>query len=361
MTAVHFLEIDHAYGSQPVLNDLTLQIQTGELFTLLGPSGCGKTTLLRVAAGFIRPLRGRVVFDNEDLTDVPPYRRNVGMVFQDYALFPDRSVFENVAYGLRARRRPEVEVRSRVHSILERFGLQAFRDRGPAALSGGQRQRVAMARALVISPRMLLLDEPLSALDAKLRIEFREMIRGIQQEFKITTLFVTHDQEEALSISDRVALMRDGEIVQVGRPTEIYDTPANRFAADFIGGANILKADVLEREASSGSVICRVEEVIVTIPRDRINLSTTSDTGTLCIRSEAWTFEPPSPYGNGNALLLGHIVGRQFLGAQVLYTVRLASGTNVRCSAAHQFGRPAYDIGESVALKIPPTAMLVGD
>ena len=359
MTAVHFAEIAHAYGTQRVLDNLSLRIRSGELFTLLGPSGCGKTTLLRIAAGFIRPLLGRVVFDNEDLTDVPPYRRNVGMVFQDYALFPDRSVFENVAYGLRARRCPETQVKTRVNSILERFGLQPFSQRGPAALSGGQRQRVAMARALVISPRMLLLDEPLSALDAKLRIEFRDMIRGIQQEFRITTLFVTHDQEEALSISDRVALMRDGELVQVGSPAEIYDSPANRFAADFIGGANILDAEVVERHASSGSATCKVEDVVVTISGDRVNLRPGSVGGTLCIRTEAWSLEQPSQ--NTRSSLLGEVAGKQFLGAQVLYTVRLRSGSIVRCSAPHQFGRPAYEIGAGVALTIPPTAMLVGE
>ena len=357
MTVVHFREIAHAYGAVPVLNDLSLQIRSGELFTLLGPSGCGKTTLLRVAAGFIRPLRGRVVFDSEDLTHVPPYRRNIGMVFQDYALFPDRSVFENVAYGLRARRRPEKEVRSRVMSILERFGLQAFSDRNPAALSGGQRQRVAMARALVISPRMLLLDEPLSALDAKLRVEFRDMIRGIQQEFKITTLFVTHDQEEALSISDRVALMRDGNLVQVGAPNEIYDAPANRFAADFIGAANILPADIVGRDAS-GAVTCRVEDVTVTLPPERVRIAASADRGGLCIRSEAWA---PAPHDGESGVLAGDVVGRQFLGAQVLYTVRLRSGTVVRCSSPHHLGTSGHHTGEKVTLTIPPTVMLVGD
>jgi iron(III) transport system ATP-binding protein len=346
MTTLAFEGISHAYGSQPVLENLNVEIRSGELFTLLGPSGCGKTTLLRIAAGFVRPRAGRVRFDADDVTDVPPYRRNIGMVFQDYALFPDRSIFENVAYGLRARRLAEGETRKRVDAILEKFGLAPMSSRSPATLSGGQRQRVAMARALVIEPRLLLLDEPLSALDAKLRVEFRGMIQQIQRDYRITTIFVTHDQEEALSISDRV--------VQVGSPSEIYDSPDNRFAADFIGGANILGAQIV---ASRGNeVTCRVEGEQVTLDAAHVKVREAAPKGVLCVRPEAWTVAGAD---SGIRGLRGEIVSVQFLGAHVSYTVRLPSGTLVRCSAPHRAGEPARAVADRVTLGIPADALLL--
>ena len=358
MTTLRFDGIAHSYGSQKVLEGLDVEIGSGELFTLLGPSGCGKTTLLRIAAGFVRPLAGRVRFDADDVTDVPPYRRNIGMVFQDYALFPDRSIFENVAYGLRARKVAEGEVKRRVDAILEKFGLAPMSQRSPATLSGGQRQRVAMARALVIEPRLLLLDEPLSALDAKLRVEFRGMVQQIQRDYRITTIFVTHDQEEALSISDRIALMHQGALVQVGTPAEIYDSPDNRFAADFIGGANILCAEILERHAAG--VSCAVEGETVTVAAARVKLTGAALGGVLCVRPEAWAVEEDSACGApGGSGLRGEIVAVQFLGAQVSYTVRLPSGTQVRCSSPHRAGEGTRSVKEAVRLRIPADALLL--
>jgi iron(III) transport system ATP-binding protein len=354
MTTLAFEAISHAYGSQPVLENLNVEIRSGELFTLLGPSGCGKTTLLRIAAGFVRPRAGRVRFDAEDVTDVPPYRRNIGMVFQDYALFPDRSIFENVAYGLRARRVAEGETRKRVDAILEKFGLAPMSGRSPATLSGGQRQRVAMARALVIEPRLLLLDEPLSALDAKLRVEFRGMIQQIQRDYRITTIFVTHDQEEALSISDRIALMHQGNLVQVGSPAEIYDSPDNRFAADFIGGANILAAQIVA--SRDNEVTFRVEGEEVTLDAARVKRREAGPQRVLCVRPEAWTVDGADGAVSG---LRGEIVSVQFLGAHVSYTVRLPSGTLVRCSAPHRAGEPPRAVAERVTLRIPADALLL--
>jgi len=238
--------ISQSYGAHRLFDGLTLDIPSGELFTLLGPSGCGKTTLLRMLAGFVAPDAGRILFSDRDVTALPAHRRGVGMVFQDYALFPDRSVLANVVYGLHARGVGRDEARARALAMLERVGLAEHALRLPGALSGGQRQRVATARALVIGPDLLLLDEPLSALDVKLRVELRALVRELQREARITTVFVTHDQEEALSLSDNVAVMDHGRIVQIGAPEAIYRAPASLFAADFIGSANVLPIERIE-------------------------------------------------------------------------------------------------------------------
>ncbi len=240
---IRFEGVDQAYDGQALFTGLDLEIPSGQFFTLLGPSGCGKTTLLRMLAGFVVPDAGRVWFGDRDVTALPVHQRGVGMVFQDYALFPDRSALANVLYGLEARRIPAKEARARAMAMLERVGLGSFADRSPAKLSGGQRQRVAMARALVIDPQLLLLDEPLAALDVKLRVELRAMVRELQLESKVTTVFVTHDQEEALALSDIVAVMDRGRIVQMGAPWEIYRQPANRYSADFLGSANLIPTD----------------------------------------------------------------------------------------------------------------------
>jgi ABC-type Fe3+/spermidine/putrescine transport system ATPase subunit len=226
------------------LAGVSLEVREGELFTLLGPSGCGKTTTLRCVAGFERPKSGSISFHGEDFTAVPSFRRNIGMVFQSYALFPHLSIHENIAYGLRVRRVPRAAIAEKVRAILQLVGLETAGNRKPGELSGGQQQRVALARALVYDPRLLLLDEPLSNLDAKLRVYMREEIRRIQQQAGVTTLYVTHDQEEALSISDRIADMHAGKVSQVGTPDEIYQEPASVRVADFIGQANFLPCRV---------------------------------------------------------------------------------------------------------------------
>jgi len=228
--------------------DVSFQVREGELFTLLGPSGCGKTTTLRLIAGLETPSAGKISFEGQDFTSLPPYRRNLGMVFQSYALYPHMSIFENVAYGLRVRRLSQEEILRRVRGVLNLVGLAGLEARRPAQLSGGQQQRIALARALVYGPRLLLLDEPLSNLDAKLRVYMREEIRKIQQRARITTIYVTHDQEEALSISDRVAVMYAGRVEQVGTPTEMYEAPASVGVADFLGKANFLEAQVVCRQ-----------------------------------------------------------------------------------------------------------------
>ncbi len=236
------------FGAVTAVDGLTLEVRPGELVSLVGSSGCGKTTTLRLVAGFERPDAGQVLFDGRVVNDVPPRRRNVGIVFQSYALFPTMTVAENVAFGLRVARWPEAQVRARVAEMLALTHLSGLEGRYPNQLSGGQQQRVALARALARQPAALLLDEPLSALDAKIRVRLRAEIRKIQQDLGITTLYVTHDQEEALSIADRIAVMRDGRLEQVGRPEEIYAAPASAFVADFIGITNLLRGRVVSAD-----------------------------------------------------------------------------------------------------------------
>ena len=240
MNDVIIQQISHSYGTTEVLKEIDLTIKEGEFFTLLGPSGCGKTTLLRILAGFIRPSKGRVFIGDTDITDWKPEKRNMGIVFQNYALFPNMTVRDNIAYGLKIRRRPKKEIQEQCASYMELTGLQELADRKVQELSGGQQQRVAIARALVIQPRMLLLDEPMSNLDVALRAKMREEIRAIQRKTGITTLFITHDQQEALSVSDRIAVIKDGQVLQAGTPKDIYNHPENGFVANFVGTSNLV-------------------------------------------------------------------------------------------------------------------------
>jgi ABC-type Fe3+/spermidine/putrescine transport system ATPase subunit len=233
-----------SYGAAQAVRDLSLSLQKGELIALLGPSGCGKTTTLRMVAGFIRPTSGQIMVRGEDITALPPHKRDSGLVFQSYALFPHMTVTENIAFGLNRRRVPPTERKARISAIIDKLKLNGLEDRYPKQLSGGQQQRVAVARALVINPAILLLDEPFSNLDAKLRESTGIELRRIQQELGLTSIFVTHDQHEAMSIADKIAVMHQGVIEQIGTAADIYERPRTRFVADFIGKANFLRATV---------------------------------------------------------------------------------------------------------------------
>ncbi len=272
MSDVVLQDITHRYDSEDVLKHVSLTIPHGAFFTLLGPSGCGKTTLLRVLAGFIVPSAGRVSIGGKDITDLPCEKRNMGVVFQNYALFPNMTVRDNIAYGLKVRglRRNEREARTKRYLALA--GLEDYAGRHVQELSGGQQQRVAVARALAIEPDMLLLDEPMSNLDVGLRARMREEIRAIQRQTGVTTLFITHDQQEALSISDLVAVMNEGEVLQVGTPEEVYNHPGNAFVANFVGTANAIDGLQLRPEqlaltqAGRGGTTVRIEQVSFTGP-----------------------------------------------------------------------------------------------
>lgn len=313
--AVNIEGVVKRFGDTLAVDHVTLRIEPGDLFFLLGPSGCGKTTLLRSVAGFVTPDEGRVRLDDEDITDQPPHLRDTGMVFQSYALWPHLTVAQNVAFGLEMRRLPRAEIRRRVDEALATVRMTDRASHRPNQLSGGQQQRVALARALVVQPRCLLLDEPLSNLDAKLRLEMRGEIRRICKRAGLTSIYVTHDQKEALSIADRIAVMRDGRIVQAGTPLELYRRPASAFVAGFIGEANFL----------DGRVVC--------VEPDRTVVGTAAGTWTcapvssvapgasvrLCIRPEALRFDdPPADAPNQFAgrlhdtVYLGEVAQHQF-------------------------------------------------
>jgi putative spermidine/putrescine transport system ATP-binding protein len=246
VSSITLKDVVKRYDTSVAVRQMSLEIRDGEFIALLGPSGCGKTTTLRMIAGFIEVSEGKIFFADKDMTDVPANRRNAGMVFQGFALFPHMTVERNVSYGLEMRRVPKAEIKQRVSKVLDLVQLAGFGERMPRQLSGGQQQRVALARALVINPHVLLLDEPLSALDAKLRHEVRLQIRQLQQSLGLTTVFVTHDQEEALSLADRLVVMNAGRIEQIGSPADLYERPANPFVADFIGKTNFFSGTMNE-------------------------------------------------------------------------------------------------------------------
>jgi len=253
---LHVEGLKVVFGAQTAVDGLSLSVAQGEFLTLLGPSGCGKTTTLRAIAGFIEPAQGRIVIDGNDMTGLPPHKRNIGVVFQSYALFPHLTAQENVAFGLRMRHVARGERERRAKNALGMVGLSGMEDRYPSQLSGGQQQRVALARALVIEPAILLLDEPLSNLDTNLRAELRQEIRNLQRRVKITTILVTHDQQEALAVSDRIAILKDGRIADIGTPEELSNQPTSGFAASFLGGRTVIAGATKNGSFEAPGLVC---------------------------------------------------------------------------------------------------------
>ena len=321
MTAIGIEGVSRSFGAVRAVDDVSLAIRDGEFFTLLGPSGCGKTTLLRMVAGFCELDRGRILFGATRIDTQPAHKRNTGMVFQNYAVFPNLTVGDNVAYGLRARRVDATETARRVARALALVRLEALAARWPHQLSGGQLQRVAIARAVAIEPHVLLLDEPLSNLDAKLRIEMRAEIRTLHRTLGITVLYVTHDQEEALAMSDRIAVMHAGRVEQVDAPRAIYDAPATAFVASFVGVTNALSGVVRQRLGDEAAVLAAG-----TVFRAR----TARPAGarvTLSLRPEALrVLRPDETPPHGWAVLVGTIGEIEYLGAVTRFAVRLAGG-----------------------------------
>jgi putative spermidine/putrescine transport system ATP-binding protein len=350
-----FLSIQHvkkSYGQNTVVQDFSLDAAPGEFVSFLGPSGCGKTTVLRMVAGFEEPTAGTVLVGGKDVTRLKPNQRNVGMVFQAYALFPNLTVAQNVAFGLKVAGMPKADADKRVAEMLGiiKLPIDQFGSRYPYQLSGGQQQRVALARALAPSPKLLLLDEPLSALDAKVRVSLREEIRSIQQKLGITTIFVTHDQEEALSISDRIAVMYGGRAEQVGTPFEIYNRPATKFVANFVGTLNVLQGTV--SDASSGKVRVGEGEVML---KNKLNGSKSGDSLTLALRPEAISL---GRHPSRAASLGGQISEVSFLGS----IIRVKVGLGKDAVSLDTFNSPASPppaVGEKAEISFSPDDVLV--
>jgi iron(III) transport system ATP-binding protein len=339
---VEVRDVNLAFGSNVVLRDIDMAVEPGEFFALLGPSGCGKSTLLRLIAGFNRAQRGAVLIDGEDVTGVPPWKRNVGMVFQSYALWPHMSVGENVAFGLEERRLPRAIVREKVGRALALVGLSELAARRPGQLSGGQQQRVALARTLAIEPRVLLLDEPLSNLDAKLRHHMRRELLAMQRQLAITTIFVTHDQEEAMTTADRIAVMHQGVIQQVGTPTGLYDDPANRFVAEFVGTINLLPGD-----ASAGAV----SSVLGTVA---LPAQSRARTGPVELAFRPHSVVLSAARGDASRHWVGATVTeREFLGEFVRYRVRVGD-VELIADQPHRLGDDGFMPGARVQAGIDP-------
>lgn len=313
-----FLDISNLkknFGQQTAVHDFSMSIEQGEFITFLGPSGCGKTTILRMLAGFEAPTSGRVHFDGKDVTHLATNQRNVGMVAQSYALFPNMTVAQNIGFGLKVAKLPPMQISARVEEMLALVKLSSLGGRYPWQLSGGQQQRVALARALANKPKVLLLDEPLSALDAKIRVALREEIRALQRELGITSIFVTHDQEEALSISDRVVVLHEGRVEQIGSPSTVYNFPRTRFVASFVGTLNLLRGVVVD--AAEGHITIGNQQVTSS---HRIAGVESGQTRTMAIRPEAILFEPPQAGRNSLAAVVEDV---SFLGAIVRIRARL--------------------------------------
>ena len=321
-------------GGVKAVERVSLDIRAGEFFALLGPSGCGKTTTLRLIAGFETPEEGRIVVGGRDVTEMPVHRRDMGMIFQSYALFPHRTVAENVGFGLRMRRMPRHEIDRRVSAALAQVALSGLEQRRPAQLSGGQQQRVALARAIVIAPPVLLLDEPLGALDRRLRQQMQFELKQLQKELGVTLVFVTHDQEEALALSDRLAVMNAGRIEQVGAPAAIYERPRTRFVADFVGEINILDG------TWSGGRLLAADGRAVPAP----TAAGREGPGAIAVRAERTAMTAPE-----EGLMAGRIMSANFLGGQTLYRIAAESGASILVKEGRGEGR-ARAIGDRVGL-----------
>lgn len=338
-------------GPVIAVDNVSLDISPGEFVTLLGPSGCGKTTILRMIAGFEVPSSGDILIGTTRVNSITPDKRNTAMVFQSYALFPHLNVFDNISYGLKLRKMPTEEIQKNVSEILHLVGLEGLDRRQPNQLSGGQQQRVALARALIMKPSVLLFDEPLSNLDAKLRIAMRHEIRRIQKEFGITSVYVTHDQAEAMSMSDRIIIMKSGILQQIGTPQEIYHHPANRFVADFIGLANLIPVEMLSCTGQQATVLLGENELIVPVAK---TCTATSGEVSLVIRPETVKISAEGP-------ISGEVLTSVFMGAYQDYQIKLSTGTVMEVIDYNPVEKRIFQPGESVGLHLNPDILQIVD
>ncbi|MBB3390041.1 putative spermidine/putrescine transport system ATP-binding protein [Rhizobium sp. BK275] len=350
MSFLTLTNIQKSFGQTQVVKNFNMNIEKGEFVSFLGPSGCGKTTVLRMIAGFETPTGGTLTINGKDQSSLKPNQRNIGMVFQAYALFPNMTVHDNVAFGLKVAGAPKPEIDARVKEMLGLIKLDHLADRFPYQMSGGQQQRVALARALAVKPQVLLLDEPLSALDAKIRVSLREEIRQIQQSLGITTVFVTHDQEEALSISDRIVVMNAGKADQIGTPFEIYNTPATRFVASFVGTLNLIEAKVVDPDSNR----IQIGDQGVTL-KQSVQAYKVGDTVQLALRPEAGSLAEGA---RSDTALTGKVVSAHFLGSVI--RTRMDVGGNV--ISFDMFNSPGVtppSAGETVTLRFMAADLLV--
>ena len=344
--------ISLSYGSTEVLKDVNIRIEPGEFFALLGPSGSGKSTLLRLIAGFNQHQRGELLIDGKDITGTPPHLRNVGMVFQNYALWPHMTVWDNVAFGLVERKEPKESLRRKVAAALELVGLQDYAQRRPSQLSGGQQQRVALARTVVIEPKLLLLDEPLSNLDKNLRVQMREELKNLQRTLGLTTIFVTHDQEEAMTTADRMAVLDKGVLQQVGTAAALFDFPANRFVASFVGTANLVQGRVTH---VNGETLNFQADGLGEMVLPRNQESPGTGPASLSFRPHTVHIRVRDDHGDASRIWLdGRVESSEFLGETSRYRVRVGE-TLIVANQAHYSGLSLFPPGAEVRLGIEPT------
>lgn len=348
---IRLMDIVKRFGTLEAVSHISLEIRDGELFTLLGPSGCGKTTILRLVGGFHKPDKGEIYFGNKAVASIPPYERNIGMVFQNYALWPHMTISDNIAYGLKLKRFSRSEITEKISQVLKLVNLEGLEGRYPGQLSGGQQQRVALARALVLNPDVLLLDEPLSNLDAKIRIQVRAEIRKLQKKLAITTIYVTHDQEEALTLSDRIAVINLGKLLQIGSPRDLYERPANPFVADFIGINNLIPGDVQEINATEkwmrvqskvGPLICLSDERFR--PGDRCMVSVRPETASISQSDDAQ---------NRFNLISGTVSFAYYIGNTIRYDVEMNHGIIFKVDIQNPWGYQPFSTGEKVYISFP--------
>ena len=348
---IHLKNIVKRFGTLEAVSHVSLEIRDGELFTLLGPSGCGKTTLLRLIGGFHRPDEGEVYFGEKEVSGIPPYERNIGMVFQNYALWPHMTIFDNIAYGLKLKKFSRSDISSKVLHTLKLVNLEGLEKRYPGQLSGGQQQRVALARALVLNPDVLLLDEPLSNLDAKIRLQVRAEIRKLQKELGITTIYVTHDQEEALTLSDRIAVVDHGRLQQLGSPRDLYAKPENPFVADFIGINNLIPGEVREIQEGEGRmrVHTDVGPMICTFEKPFQK----GDRCTISVRPETATISREEAKEKDVNIIPGAVSFASYIGNTIRYDVEIQNGKIFKVDVQNPWYHQVFPQGEKVFVTFP--------
>jgi len=352
---IELQDIVKRFGALEAVSHVSLDIQDGELFTLLGPSGCGKTTILRLVGGFHRADQGRILFGDRDMTGKPPYERNIGMVFQNYALWPHMRIFDNIAYGLKLKKFSGSEIQAKVAHAMGLVNMKGLETRYPGELSGGQQQRVALARALVLNPDVLLLDEPLSNLDAKIRIQVRAEIRKLQKDLGITTIYVTHDQEEALTLSDRIAVLSQGRLQQLGSPHELYEKPYNPFVADFIGINNLIPGRVQESMDSGLRLVVECAGGLITCAGDG-RLKSGNDC-MVCIRPETAEISLDATPPEGFSCIAGTVSFPSYIGNTIRYDVT-AAGITFKVDIQNPRDHQPLSVGTPVFVRFPAASSL---